>query len=449
MNPTPKLPVAILALLWNLLGCRRHAVPGGLALVLWVAALSGAATEQTTTLLHEHPAIQYATRPLTDRVARMNQALASGTVTLERDGGSGYLRSVLKALGLAPESQVLVFSKTGIQRDYTGPRTPRALYFDESVVVGYVPGSPALEVAVHDPQQGVAFYTLDQSAPAPVFTRRTTCLACHVAPDTLDVPGMIVRSHSVDGTGAVMTDQPVHSVNHQTPHTRRWGGWFVTAHADEPHYSPLGHLGNITLMRHADSGPSIVNNHVFVEWMNSDPESRGHLAPQSDLAALLVFDHQMHAMNLLTRLNWDARIAGVGRAPTTSDAIRRRVDELADYLLFVDEAPLTVSVSPRAGFAEALEARVPRDRRGRSFGQLDLTRRLLRYPCSYLIYSEAFDGLPVPVKDAVYIRLFEILTARDPNARRVPLSDADRQAVLEILLDTKRDLPPAFGSSRR
>ena len=55
--------------------------------------------------------------------------------------------------------------------------------------------------------------------------------------------------------------------------------------------------------------------------------------------ALLVFDHQMHAINLLTRLNWESRVASSDGDTSESDAaVDRLVRELADYLLFVDEA---------------------------------------------------------------------------------------------------------------
>src|SRR5439155_17806845 len=123
----------------------------------------------------EHPRIQYALRPTSDRVAKLNQALTESGPSLHRDARTGYLLPVLEALGVPIESQLLVFSKTGVQRDYTSPRNPRALFFDESVVVAYVPGAPAIELAAHDPQQGVVFYTLDQAAAAPVLTRQTSC----------------------------------------------------------------------------------------------------------------------------------------------------------------------------------------------------------------------------------------------------------------------------------
>src|SRR5437867_1535125 len=106
-------------------------------------------------VLDEHPAVQYAKRPTTDRVTKLSQALAQRSRLLQKEAQTGYLRSVLDALDLTIDSQLLVFSKTGVQGAFTSPRSPRALYFDDSVVVGYVPGAPAIELAAHDPQQGV------------------------------------------------------------------------------------------------------------------------------------------------------------------------------------------------------------------------------------------------------------------------------------------------------
>ena len=118
---------------------------------------SGQKPEGWAGVLEEHPSIQYAIRPTTDRVAKLNQALTESGRSLQRDARTGYLLPVLEALGVPVESQLLVFSKTGVQRAFTSPQNPRALFFDESVVVGYVPGAPILELAAHDPQQGVVF----------------------------------------------------------------------------------------------------------------------------------------------------------------------------------------------------------------------------------------------------------------------------------------------------
>jgi len=405
---------------------------------------SGQQTPPWGGVLDQHPAIQYATRPTTDRVAQLRQAIANGTTSLQRDAKSGYLRSVLVALGLPVESQLLVFSKTGVQSAFTSPHNPRALYFDESVVVGYVPGAPALEIATHDAQQGVIFYTVDQEAAGAAPVRRTSCLACHVSASTLDVPGIIVRSNTVSDDGNVVTRMGSVDVSHQTPHPDRWGGWFVTQDAASAPYAQRAHAGNISF-----SGRGNTSNQIFVEWMDSAPETRGYPASSSDIVALLVFDHQMHGINLLTRLNWEARIAAYdGKAPAADPHIETLVNELVDYLLFVGEQPPAVPQVALPAFAAHLEARAPKDSRGRSLGQLDLNRRLMRYPCSYLIYSPAFDSLPGAVKDAMYQRIVDILSGNDHQTRYAKLLPDDRRTVLEILRDTKPDFPRPDNSLR-
>jgi len=376
--------------------------------------------------LDERPEIQYATRPTTDRVARLTEQVRGG-LALARDARTGYLPAVLDALGIPAASQLLVFSKTGVQRAYTDPHHPRALYYDQSVAVGYAPGAPLIEIAAHDARQGVVFYTLDQAAAPPVIVRRTSCLTCHVSPGTLGVPGLIARSHVVGEDGNVLPQTSVHEVDHHTSHPDRWGGWFVTSEGAPPPYSQLGHLGNITF-----SGKGNTSNQVFVDWLNSVPETRGYLSAFSDITGLLVFDHQARAINLLTRLNWESRLS--------TDGVPRLARELADYLLFAGEAPPSAPLTPRPEFAASLESKVPRDHLGRSFGQLELVTRLLRYPCSYMIYSGAFDALPATVKQAVYARMIDVLSKRESGNARAR-ANADDRAILEILRETKADFP--------
>ena len=124
--------------------------------------------------------------------------------------------------------------------------------------------------------------------------------------------------------------------------------------------------------------------------------------------------------------------------------------ELVDYLLFIDEAKLTESVRGGSSFAERFSASGPRDRKGRSLYQLDLHQRLMKYPCSYLIYSPAFDALPPLAKAPIYRRLWEVLSGREQAPQyRSALSLADRQSIVEILRDTKKDLPPYFQTVTR
>lgn len=389
-------------------------------------------------VLDEHPAIQYAHRPARDRVSVLHRAIAAGTHSLVFQDKGGYLRSVLDALSVPAESQLLVFSKTGVQSAATSPQNPRAIFFNDSVVVGYIPGARFLEIASHDPEQGVQFYTIDQTSTSrPEIARRRECLSCHVSSSTLDVPGMINRSMFTDADGRALPQLGSFVVDHRTRLLDRWGGMYVTGNYTLFPYNVAVHMGNVTTSTNGSSGP-VSSNEAFIQWVNSEPDTRGYAGTESDIAAFMAFDHQMHAVNLLTRLNWEARVNGQWR---------HIAEELADYLLFVGEAPPPARVKPRAGFAATFAAGAPKDRQGRSLRELDLEQRFLRYPCSYMIDTAAFDSLPATAKTAVYERLWAGLSGRDRSAKYAHLSAADRRAVIEILRDTKKDLPASFHGS--
>jgi hypothetical protein len=98
-------------------------------------------------------------------------------------------------------------------------------------------------------------------------------------------------------------------------------------------------------------------------------------------------------------------------------------------------------VAGTSEFAKEFAARGPFDKQGRSLRQFDLTTRLFKYPCSYLVYSKAFAALPGDVKGHALRRLHEVLTGRDKTPAFEHLTAADRAAVLEILRDTLPDLP--------
>jgi hypothetical protein len=143
----------------------------------------------------------------------------------------------------------------------------------------------------------------------------------------------------------------------------------------------------------------------------------------------------MPAINLMTRLNFAWRRATSVERASVDDRpdIRRLVDELADYLLFGHEATLPVPLTPRTGFALAMEKRLPHDAKGRSLAQFDAVNRLMRYACSYMVYSEAFKALAPPVRQAVYKRLFDSLSASPAP---------DRRATIEILQATIPEFTP-------
>jgi hypothetical protein len=410
-----------------------------IAAAVWLGSVGAVAGQlQHPTLLRNHAAIRYDSTPSRDPIARLNERLQNGEVTLERRGPSGYLQSVLEALHVPVESQLLVFSKTSFQAPKIGPKNPRAIYFGDTLAVGWVRGGEVLEFVGQDPTQGSVFYTMSQASDKPVFERNDTCVSCHASETTHYVPGMFIGSvfPGVDGTTMY---GPAYTTDHRSPFEIRWGGWFVTG----THHAAR-HMGNTVASDPADLSSMITPASVHVTSLEGRFDPTGYLSLHSDLVGLLVLEHQAKMLNLLTRVGWEARIGEKESGRTIDQAAA----ELVDYLLFVDEAPLPGPIAGTSRFAEVFTAQGPRDSRGRSLRDLNLETRLLRYPCSYEIYSEPFDGMPAKAKTAVYARMWEILTGQEKDRRYAVLTPADRRAILEILTETKPDAAAFFAARR-
>ena len=369
----------------------------------------------------DHPAIAYDTRPTADPVARLIGEMERGLVELEWERGSGYLRSVLTALQVPLDSQIAVFAEDSLQARRIALENPRTIFFNDEVAVAWVRGG-FIEVASQDPAQGVIFYALDRTwLGRPRLARRNDCLSCHAKPATQTIPGMLMH------------------VDHRTPVAERWTGWYVTGDLGS-----VQHFGNAAIDRLFSASPP----QGRFNWPSLEGkfDRSGYLTPYSDVGALMVFEHQMQMMNLLARVGWTARVSG--DPDNTIDAAAVGLDqvvrEAVDYMLFIDEPPIPGRLRGTSGFAERFGAQGPRDRRGRSLRQLDLATRLLRYPCSYLIYSQQFDSLPVEAKSALYRRLWDVLSGVETDARYSRLSLDARRAIVEILRDTKPQLPDYF-----
>jgi hypothetical protein len=388
--------------------------------------------------------INYLSDALHDPIAKLQQRISRGEVNLEYEPVHGYLKSVLQTLDIPISSQTLVFSKTSFQFRKISPQSPRALYFNDDVYVGQVHEGKALEIVSFDPMQGAIFYLLDeQQSGQPVFQRaELDCTQCHVAAYTRGVPGVLLRSIYPNPSGTQATHSASFITGQDSPLKERWGGWYVTG----------------TLGRQTHMGNAVVENKEHPEQLDRSAGANitdlsGHfdisayLTRHSDVVAHLVLAHQTQMHNLITLTNYQTRLAL--HAGPLSDESRKQyedpAEELLRYLLFANEAPLDDRVQGTSGFAEEFRSRGPRDARGRSLRDFDLRKRIFKYPCSYLIYSEAFDSLPAPAKQYLYHRLLEVLTGRDQSPEFATLTGKDRRAILEILLATKPGLPEEWG----
>lgn len=395
----------------------------GVAAALWAATMTAALSQQQRPVfdgtLDQHPVIDYRSGVLNDAVTVVRRDIEAGKTTLAFEGPQGFLRSLLGALDVPVESQLLLFSKTGIQLAFTSPETPRALYFNDRVIVGYIPGAPVIEMASHDPRQGIVFHTLVQSAATPQqFARPDRCLSCHLSANSMEVPGILVRSMFTAPDGRSMPALGSFLIDHRSPLEQRWGGWYVTGT-----HGAARHMGNAMITDAMKPESAIGAGTLNRSRLNDRVDVSAYPKNTSDISALMVFDHQGHAMNLLTRLGWEARVAAAeGRADFSKGELRALAWDVAGYLALSDEVTLTAPVQGASGFPTTFAAAGPRDRKGRSLRDLDLQTRLFKYRCSYMIYSPAFDALLPEARAAVLARLRELIT--DP-------------ATVEILDDTK------------
>ena len=407
----------------------------------------------------ELPPISYSDSQPVNAIQELQADLVTGKRELVYDQRLGYLGSLLKSLGISPDSQLLVYSKTSLQLHRISPVTPRAIYFNDQVYVAFLPGSDRLEISVADPGLGGVFYTLEQTAgmdprqPPRVVRDPGNCLACHANRRTEGVPGHLLRSVYTSPSGQPHYGMGTHLTTQDSPFQKRWGGWYVTGT-----HGSIRHLGNSLFEKQGsatdlDAGANQAKLHQRVQ-------SHRYLRDTSDLVALMVLTHQAEMHNLITLVHFQTRQAiHQGQAmnrildrprefisETTSKRIDRVVDRLVRYLLFADEVPLESPVSGTSGYRKHFQAQGPRDKKGRSLRQLDLRKRTFSYPCSYLIYSDAFQNLPPLAKKKIYRRLWEVLRTPAKQDDFQQLSAEDRLAILEILRDTIDDLPKYWHS---
>lgn len=418
---------------------------GGLSLLLasGVALVLGGMDEHRWVPIDD-PAINYEDAPVDDPVARLEKRLESGQAKLEYSDEYGYLPSVLKNLDIHIDSQLLVFSKTSFQQPKIAPWSPRALYFNDNVAVGSVQHGDVLEFAALDPKEGVNFYTMDVKQVAkPEFDRRTDCLQCHQGTTTIGVPGIMVTSVFPSGDGTPAFRGAALETDDRTQFSDRWGGWYVTGTMGSER-----HMGNAVAHDSAHPRDLDRENTQNLTSLGHRFDSSNYLAKTSDIVALMTLEHQTRMTNLMIRASWDARVAMAKGNLTDEDKamLDGDVDTLVTYMLFADEAKIYEPIAGVSTFTQTFPQRGPRDSQGRSLRDFDLKTRMFKYPLSYMIYSETFDSMPAVVRDRVYQRLYDVLTDKDQSKTFERLSDSDRRAILEIVLETKKGLPAYWKS---
>ena len=397
-------------------------------------------------LIFERAPINYHETEVFDPVSKLAAKVVSGEIKLQHEADFGYLKSLLKALDIPVSSQTLVFSKTSLQLHRISPRNPRSLYFNDDVYVGYCQNGDVLELAATDPTQGAIFYTLSQQQQEkPSFIRdRGNCLTCHATGRTQNVPGYLMRSVFPDRSGQPRYGRGTMLTDSTSSFKERWGGWYVTGtHGD------MRHMGNSICSD--DTTPFDRETGANCNTLNQFIRTERFLSAHSDIVALMVLQHQSQMHNAIASANYETRQA-IYQAEQMNELLERAADHLSEtaerrinsaadrvvkHLLMCDEFTLTDQVTGSSEFTKEFEAVGKQDSRGRSLREFDLQTRVFRYPCSYLIHSDAFDGLPDLVRTKILEKLVNVLTLRDTGQEYQHLSPDMRRDILEILRDTK------------
>jgi hypothetical protein len=399
---------------------------------------------------YEQPPVSYSTTAPKDAGARLQVRLETGELKLagnERE----ILRTLLRELNVPIESQVMVFSKTSLQRGRIRPDQPRALYFSDSIYIGWVPGG-LIEVAAVDPQLGPIFYTFNprpEREEKQAFVRDSDCLRCHGGTFVRDVPGVFARSIVPATNGEPLLRHGTELVDDQTPFENRWGGWYVTGYTGGPN-----HRGNAFGTENGDRLDFPPSERRPAELGDFFDLSR-YLAGTSDVVALLVIEHQMAVQNALTKaahscrrmLDYQRSLQKTFKDPITDEpaydsvksVFRSAVEDILDHLLFRGAAPLPAGVTGLEAFRVAFAREAPRSPEGRSLKDFQLRDRLFAQRCSYLIYSETFTALPEQLKTRVLDRLHGVLHGDDPRGRYAYLDADEKRRIYEILATTHPD----------
>jgi len=407
----------------------------------------------------EQAPIRYSATTPDDAVQKLEQQLLDNELTLEGNDGT-ILRKLLATLDVPVESQLLVFSKTSLQRTRISPTTPRALFFSDDVYVGWVPGG-LIEVTTIDPSLGPVFYSFDpRSTPDPAkprFFRDEDCLRCHGGQFVRGIPSVFARSLYTDDTGEPMLRFGSEVIDDRTPFEQRWGGWYVTGT-----HGTTTHRGNVFSREEKERLVVDFNTGANITNLGGFFNTARYPAASSDIVALLVFEHQLAMHNAITRAGFQCRRMlhyqtnvqhDLGETVTTDptyDSVRRVFDNAAqdvvDHLLFFEEAPL-----PEGGvwgdgrFQSAFHQRARRSKAGDSLRDLDLNTRVFRNRCSFLIDSDSFAALPSPLLKRIYARLERALRATNADPRYSHLGPAEKLRILTILRETHKGLPAAWA----
>ena len=111
----------------------------------------------------ELPPLSYSATEPNDAVTRLRRNLGTHPDLLKAPSDKGFLERLIEELHVPKESQMLVFSKTSLQRERIHPSNPRAIFFSDDAYVGWVPGGD-IEITSFDPVLGAIYYRVSRDS---------------------------------------------------------------------------------------------------------------------------------------------------------------------------------------------------------------------------------------------------------------------------------------------
>jgi len=409
-------------------------------LTLWVGWISAASLFAQVTYqdIHEPPH-RYRDRTPTDSFTRLIKDFESGSISLDRSSQLAFLRSLLKALDIPASSQMLVYSTTSLQLSLISPSNPRALYFNEELYLGYIPGGK-IEIISIDPDLGGIFYIFEiPKSDRPLKIERSArCMNCHSGSETGYVPGLVIKSVIPGPTGGSLNAYRVDQHGHSIPYPDRFGGWHVTGK-----HGITQHWGNLI----GDSNAGILTLHT------NPPGKSFRFDPfpstTSDVLAQALHEHQAGFVNRMVEATYRARtLLHLNPGPLGPEQVAELEDQarkLTRYLLFADEAPM-----PLGGIEgdAAFRTEFLRNRRtsadGLSLKDFELSTRLFKHRCSYMIYSPLIQGAPPILKKALRAQLIQALQESPAHSEFQYLPGAEKAAIRQILKATSKEFANAW-----
>ena len=396
----------------------------------------------------EYPAIdfrdsvhQYFQSTPSDPFSHFRRKLENGEVTLNFNSEKQYLSSLLQELFISPHSQLLVFSTTSLQLSRISPRNPRAIYFTDDLYIGYVPGGQ-IEVIGIDPALGAITYIFNFPKPGstthPTIYRSKRCMNCHASQDIGGAPGLLIGSVIPGQGGGSIDSFRKETSGHGVAFGKRFGGWHITGQHpfNETWANQIGEMqkGNIFKIPNPPG--------KYFSWDK-------YLTESSDIIPHLLLEHQIGFTNRCITITYRIRDLVTSNDNTVDQKnienfIQKEANSLLDYILFKDEVPLPENqINLKTRYVSDFERRSISGKKKANLKKLELTSRLLKLRCSYMIFSNSFKGLPLEFKDYIIEKLHFILSC---ERSKIPvqysyLETEEREKIKQILAASMEGFP--------